>query len=273
MATTPNDLIVVLTGGSTNTNPDLSLGGDPSVQPLTGVLNNLFDNISEEEATAGRTDYRCLYVFNNSSADGMFNVKLYITSQTTGGSDITVGIAQTSEIQRITIGGSPSGGSFQVIYGDESETVEYDSDPTTWAENLETALNNMSLFDEVTVAPGGTFSTRTFVITFDGDGDFRFHDLLEVDDTNLTGTSVTSSVSRIVAGEPINSIPPQLEVETTLPNNVTFSSPTVSDPIIVGTLRAEEGFPLWVKRSTVVNSDPLANDGFSLRLSFSPIDV
>src|SRR5690606_25749840 len=129
MTATANDLVVVLTGGSSNNDPYESLGGEPSSQPIIGVLNNLFENISPEEAATGKTDYRCIYVFNNNTADDIYEVKVYIVSETTGGSEIEIGIIQKQEVQRITVSGTVSGGSFDVTYQDETKTVNYHSDP------------------------------------------------------------------------------------------------------------------------------------------------
>jgi hypothetical protein len=52
-------------GGASNNNPEISYGGAKSSVELSGTaLNNLFDDSSGEEALAGRTEYRCLYVQN-----------------------------------------------------------------------------------------------------------------------------------------------------------------------------------------------------------------
>jgi len=54
-----------LSGGENNTNPNGSLGGQMSDTAITtDVLQNLFDNISRNEALITRTEYRCIYLFN-----------------------------------------------------------------------------------------------------------------------------------------------------------------------------------------------------------------
>ena len=47
-------IVLRLTGGSSNSNPRLSLGGvGSSIEVSTIVLNNLFDNVTPEVAESG----------------------------------------------------------------------------------------------------------------------------------------------------------------------------------------------------------------------------
>lgn len=55
-----------LSGGSSNTSPAGSLGGIMSSTEMTNdTIGNLFDNISRQEALLGRTEYRCVYIYND----------------------------------------------------------------------------------------------------------------------------------------------------------------------------------------------------------------
>ena len=50
-------LVFRLTGGASNIDPDASLGGIMSNTEISGTaLNNLFDDVSPDEATSGSTD-------------------------------------------------------------------------------------------------------------------------------------------------------------------------------------------------------------------------
>lgn len=63
------DIVFYLSGGASNTDPDLSLGGARSTTAITeAAQNNLFDDISTGESTAGDTEYRCFYVRNDNGA-------------------------------------------------------------------------------------------------------------------------------------------------------------------------------------------------------------
>lgn len=265
------DLVIVLTGGSTNTNPNDSLGGDPSSQPLVGVLNNLFDNITEEEATVGKTEYRCMYIFNNNTTDAFYEMELFIVSEVTGGATVEIGVEKRKETQKMIVSGSATGGTFDITYTPpggtiQVRTVTYDPDPATWAINLQNSLNSISTIDCL-VGVSGSFTNRVFNINFQ---DYRNRDLISLDITNLIG-GTTSSVSKTFPGSPINSIPPLVDSETTAPFDVNFSYPTIDNTLKIGTLYAEEGFPLWVKRTVAANTDAIENDGFKLRIVSRPI--
>ncbi len=54
-----------LSGGVGNTNPNGSLGSTMSSTQLTDdTIGNLFDNIPRQQALIGRTEFRCIYVYN-----------------------------------------------------------------------------------------------------------------------------------------------------------------------------------------------------------------
>jgi hypothetical protein len=83
---------ISLSGGQNNTNPKGSIGGNRSDTTVTSdVLENLFDNIKRNEALIGRTEYRCVYVYNSSGtpATGTY---LEITVNP-GVTEISVGLA------------------------------------------------------------------------------------------------------------------------------------------------------------------------------------
>lgn len=270
MSASANDLVIVLTGGNSNTSPNLSLGGDPSSQPLIGVLNNLFDNVSAAEAEAGRVDHRCVYIFNNNSNDTMYDMQYYIESEVAGGANIQTGISKKNEKQKITITGPVTGGSYEISYtppGEEDpvvETVSFNADTATWAINLENAINAIPTLD-VSVSAGGTFENWIFTITFT---DYRSHDLLDLDVSGLTGTgTITGDITRTVVGAPVNSIPPELESETTPPNGINFTDALTA----IGPLYPEEGFPLWIQRTVPEGTEAVAEDGFNIRITFVPI--
>lgn len=65
MPVDPADIVYRLSGGAGNTDVNASLGGVKSSTAVTdNVDNNLFDDVSGDEHTAGRTEYRCIYVHN-----------------------------------------------------------------------------------------------------------------------------------------------------------------------------------------------------------------
>jgi hypothetical protein len=75
-----SNLFFHYTGGASNVDPDLSLGGTGSSERLaTTALNNLFDNIDPDEIDTGdRTEYRAIDLYNEGDAEA-HNVQFYFT--------------------------------------------------------------------------------------------------------------------------------------------------------------------------------------------------
>ena len=66
MAITSSDLEFYLSGGSSNSNPNAALGGAISSSAITNASdNNLFDDVTGDEADSGDSEYRCSYINNN----------------------------------------------------------------------------------------------------------------------------------------------------------------------------------------------------------------
>jgi hypothetical protein len=71
-----------------------SLGGARHSNQVTdNVDNNLFDDVSGAEHTAGDVEYRCIYVRNNHGSLTLTNAVVWIHSDTTGAeSDISIAV-------------------------------------------------------------------------------------------------------------------------------------------------------------------------------------
>ena len=70
------DIQFRLSGGASNSDPILSLGGIKSSTAVTG--STIFDTVSGAESTAGDTEYRCIYVHNNHGTLTMLSSKIWI---------------------------------------------------------------------------------------------------------------------------------------------------------------------------------------------------
>ena len=70
------NIVLRMTGGSSNNDPNASLGGAISAEASAIIntantnLNNLFDNISKLENSEGTTDYRCIMIQNDTVTTG-----------------------------------------------------------------------------------------------------------------------------------------------------------------------------------------------------------
>lgn len=93
MAIISTDIQYRLSGGSSNSDPAASLGGAIS---STAMGTNIFDNVSSAEASAGDTEYRCIYVRNGHGTLTLQNAKVWIQSNTPS-TDTTVAIALAGE--------------------------------------------------------------------------------------------------------------------------------------------------------------------------------
>lgn len=262
MAFISTDISFVYSGGSGNNNPNSSLGSDPSSYPISGAINNIFSDITENQATVGYTDYRCIYVFNDNTVDTLYDCVAEIYDQLTGGSTISIGVKVSTEVQKINISGSMSGGDITLSYEGDEFTANYDANLNTFAQNIETELNALDSLSgaSVTSVSGG------FEIIFSGFDDNKSHELIELVDNNLTGAP-TVSVTRITSGAPINSIAENIGNSTNPPTGVIFSSSA-----IVGSLQPGDGFPIWFKRVTSANTNPIANDNFFLSIVGTPVE-
>lgn len=89
------DLAMRLSGGASNADPNASLGGAMSSTAVTsGAANNLFDNVSGAESSAGDTEYRGFYWRNGHGSLTLEGAVTWIDSQVSpAGSVFAIGLA------------------------------------------------------------------------------------------------------------------------------------------------------------------------------------
>lgn len=75
------DIKYYLSGGAANSDPALSLGG--AISNTEVAANALFDDVSSAEASAGDTEYRCIYVKNTHATITLTVPKAFIQANTT----------------------------------------------------------------------------------------------------------------------------------------------------------------------------------------------
>ena len=97
MAIASSDLELRLSGGSGNTSPASALGGAMSTAGggvvTSGGANNLWDDVSGAEASAGDTEYRCAYVKNAHGSLTLQAAALWIDSLTSSpGTEFDLGL-------------------------------------------------------------------------------------------------------------------------------------------------------------------------------------
>ena len=106
MAILPGDIDFYLSGGAANSDVNASLGGaKSSVQVTAATLHNLFDRVTGDEADAGDTEYRCVYVQNNHGSLSLVDAVVYIQTQT----------PSTNTAAAIALGGEGKNGTAETV--------------------------------------------------------------------------------------------------------------------------------------------------------------
>ena len=78
------DIVFYYSDGATGpSNNTLSLGGTISASTITDALaNNIYDDVTGDESSAGDTEYRGIYVKDTNATYTMINTKIWITGYT-----------------------------------------------------------------------------------------------------------------------------------------------------------------------------------------------
>ena len=132
MAIISTDLILRLSGGAANTDPDLALGGIMSTTTAispTVAEENLFNNIGGTEASVGSTKYRGLYVLNNHGSITLASSAVWIPTQT----------PSTSTIIAIALAGEGLNATMETVVDENTAPIgESFTSPATFAAGLST---------------------------------------------------------------------------------------------------------------------------------------
>ena len=160
MAIISTDIQYRLSGVASNSDTALSLGGVKS----STAASNYFDDVSSTEASAGDTEYRCVYVHNNHGTLSLIGAKVFIQTNTpSSDTDIASGL-----------GSSAINGTEQTV-ADESTApsgVSF-SAPTTFAGGLAigdlAAGAHKAVWVRRTVNAGAAAYSDSFTLRVQGD--------------------------------------------------------------------------------------------------------
>lgn len=124
MAVDPADILMKHSRGVTNEagnstvgTANGSLGGQMASSQITSAsLNNLFDEVSSADNAAGATEdeYRCFF-FHNTDALALTNVRIFLQSESTPNTTISIGLDPVGAIA----GNSPSGTPMAAVIANE----------------------------------------------------------------------------------------------------------------------------------------------------------
>ncbi|MEJ1381334.1 MAG: hypothetical protein RPT95_10270 [Candidatus Sedimenticola sp. (ex Thyasira tokunagai)] len=113
MAIQATDITLQLSGGASNADPNASLGGVISSNAVGAGLHNLFDIVGSDEAAAGDTEGRCVYIKNNHATLTLQNAKVFVNSESPS--------AETDE--EIGLGSSAIDGTEQTVADEDTAPV------------------------------------------------------------------------------------------------------------------------------------------------------
>lgn len=274
MTLTSGDIKIFMSGGVSNSDPDHCLGGDISTTYFTSV--RLFDSVTAVQNTAGYVDYRCVYINNINSFDTLYDAKIFIGSEVSGGSSITIGIEQNNERQDVYITNAANIGSGNFTlrlynYFTDSYfnfTVNHDLLILNWTSNFQTAIREIDGFGDVTVSGLYYGTTVCFTVNFVGSSQKRYFESLELVSLSQDFLNVNASLSvqKIADGGPKLNTANEIPSEVTIPANIVFVSTSSTSTISIGDLRPTEYFAVWIKRTVISGVDPIEGDGFVIRV-------
>jgi hypothetical protein len=208
-------------------------GAIGAVEISSGLLNNIFDDVSDAERIAGNTDYRKIYV-KNTNADTWAAVKAWIALFTESEDD---------EIS-ILLGGTKS----------TESTVAALTGSATFAASAAVIGAGSSFLIEL--APG----EKIYNSTDDAEGDAV--EIASIEDaTHLTLLSAYAGTAGAVKNITVAGIDQC--------NFVSPNSKTHSDVLSCGSLAQNEYAAIWIERVVITNAAGKANNEFKLEFESS----
>ena len=170
MAITSSNIKFYLSGGTSNSNVNASLGGAISTTEVTdNSLHNLFDKTLGVESTAGDIEYRCIYVKNTHGSLELELAKIWISTNTSSPANVIA----------IALDGAGKGGTAETETDENvAPTGETFSQPTAYSGGLSldgggTGLGygvSYPIWIRRTIAAGATaVDNVTFVLSVQGD--------------------------------------------------------------------------------------------------------
>jgi len=132
MAITATDIKKYLTGatsdGGTQTDPDAALGNYRSATTITDDSdNNMFDDVSGAEASAGDTEYRCIALKNEHGSLELQSAKVFMAD-----SDIGAGNTLSFAVE-VPGAGSETNGAAQTIANESTAPTVNSGNVSDWS--------------------------------------------------------------------------------------------------------------------------------------------
>lgn len=160
------DIKYRLSGGAANSDVNASLGGaKSSVDLVDNTDNNLFDDVSGDEHTAGDTEYRCIYVHNGHGSLSLTGAKVWRSAHSPGSDTVVaigVGTAAVNGTEQTvaTEADAPSGVTFSTAATDRASGLALGDLPAgqhkaVWIRRVVSAGSTPQAAASVSVQAGG----------------------------------------------------------------------------------------------------------------------
>lgn len=145
-----------------------SLGKYISTTDVTAAPNAFFDDVSSAEASAGDTEYRCVFVYNAHATDSALNVTVQIVSEVALGATTTAALDNAA----VSAVGNASAQAFGPVANEDTAPTVSDTFNTS-SKSIGTLaagqVKGVWLKRTVTAATAAmTGDGFTFRVTFDG---------------------------------------------------------------------------------------------------------
>ena len=225
-----NEISIVYSGGDFNKFPARSLGGSPSCYP---VEEHLFNNVNDKELSEGLTDYRCVYVVNNSKKV-LYNVSLIAVNA----KHISFGTNVQSDVQIVKLTDDLP---YELNIDGQIVNV-----PDNTAKGLRKAL--IEFYPKVKVSG----SKNNYKISFN---DAKYYPLIESPSEGVV-------VKKEKDGSPINAIAQVISNKYVTPTNILFDR----NNKLMAEVKSGSVFFVWLRR-IIPPSSPKEKDGFQLKIT------
>jgi hypothetical protein len=155
-----------MSGGAANSDPNACLGGTMSSTTISdNTLNNLWDDVSAVEASAGDVEYRAMFIYLATTSATLSNARLWISATTSAAGDEwaittdTAGLNSSVTMSSISAEGTaPTNTGTWVVYG------------TTISVGNVTAGQGIGVWIRRSVSVGASsYASNSASITWDGE--------------------------------------------------------------------------------------------------------
>lgn len=96
-----DDLKLFYSGGASNSDPSLSIGGSKSSVELVSSLNSLFSDGDYIQAYLGADTFRCLYLQNNNISEAATNIAIWIDNDKRFHSELYLGVGVLDTVESV----------------------------------------------------------------------------------------------------------------------------------------------------------------------------